>query len=88
MALSKLRGFPIMSKNETNGYVSWSDIAKHENQARKNHEQTLERLAERGGLSPCEAVAVFEDRWWSAMTQDDAWKRLADFTNVVRGHPC
>lgn len=39
-------------------------IAPHAQQALNNHYQTLERLAERGGLSPCEAMAVLEDRDW------------------------
>ena len=33
-------------------------MAPHESQARNNHGQTLERLAQRGGLSPCEAWCV------------------------------
>lgn len=36
----------------------------HAEQARINHGQTLDRLAERGGLSPCEAIAILEDRKW------------------------
>ena len=43
-------------------------IAPHEAQAWVNHGQTLARLAERGGLSACEAVAVLEDRAWRSMT--------------------
>lgn len=38
--------------------VPWSFVAPHEAQALENHEQTLERLAQRGGLSPSELVAV------------------------------
>lgn len=38
--------------------VPWSLVAPHERQARANHSQSLERLAERGGLSPSELVAV------------------------------
>lgn len=38
--------------------VPWAFVAPHEAQARMNHDQTLERLAERGGLSPSELVAV------------------------------
>lgn len=36
----------------------WSFVAPHEAQAQANHEQTLERLAQRGGLGPSELVAV------------------------------
>lgn len=46
--------------------VPWSILEPHEAQARSNHDQTLQRLAERGGLSPAEIVAVIEGhglRW-------------------------
>lgn len=43
--------------------IPWSLIAPHEDQALRNHGgQTLQRLAERGGLSPLEARCVIEDR--------------------------
>lgn len=59
-ALSNLtRRFPIQDGPS----IPWWIIAPHEKQAIKNHGgQTLERLAERGGLSPSEALAVLEDR--------------------------
>ena len=34
----------------------------HESQAIENHSQTLERLAERGGLHPIEMACVLENR--------------------------
>jgi len=49
------------------GAIPWSVIAPHEAQALKNHDQSPERLAERGGLSVCEAVAVLEDRHWTRL---------------------
>lgn len=51
-------------------------LEPHEAQASTNHGQTLARLAERGGLSPCEAVAILEDRRWHLMSDDDAYRRL------------
>ena len=45
--------------------VPWDLVAPHERQALRNHDQTLERLAERGGLSPAELLAVLEDLAWS-----------------------
>lgn len=36
----------------------------HENQAMTNYGQTLQRLAERGGISPSEALAIAEKRVW------------------------
>ena len=54
------RRFPIIGGPS----ILWTVLAPHEQQAEKNHGQSLERLAERGGLSPAEAVAVLEDRDW------------------------
>jgi hypothetical protein len=48
----------------------------HRRQALANHDQTLERLAERGGLDPGEMVAVVEERPWSTITQEGAIARL------------
>lgn len=56
--------FPIMQGKYIKG-IPWSMIASKEVQARRNHSmQNLEGLARRGGLSPCEAVAVLEGRSW------------------------
>ncbi len=49
------RRFPIQNA-PTLGSIPWSLIAPHEGQALANHQQTLDRLAERGGLSACEAL--------------------------------
>lgn len=38
--------------------VPWSFVAPYEAQAFANHDQSLERLHERGGLDPCELWAV------------------------------
>lgn len=52
------RWFPIIGGPA----IPWSMIAPHERQARENHDQSLERLAQRGGLGPYEACLVLEDR--------------------------
>lgn len=53
--------------------IPWDVIAPHEEQALRNHcGQSLERLAERGGLSPQEALAVLEDRNWEPMPWAEA----------------
>lgn len=57
--------------------LPWRIIAGHEKQAQRNHMQSLARLRERGGLSPCEAVAILEDRRWHQMTEFHALERLA-----------
>jgi hypothetical protein len=61
--------------------VPWSLVAPHEEQALRNHGQTLERLAERGGLSPAELVAVLEDQRWKAMTVEAAVARLLELVS-------
>lgn len=56
--------------------VPWSMLAPHEAQAQSNHSQTLERLAERGGLAVCEMLAVLEDRRWKPVPGDEALRQL------------
>jgi len=59
--------------------ISFALIEPHRKQAKKNHGQTLERLNERGGLSPIELVAVLEDR------RIDHWQReIANAQAIVR----
>lgn len=56
-----MKEFPIM-KNKGKEYIPYDVIKPHEEQALKNHcGQTLDRLAERGGLSWVEAYAVLTD---------------------------
>lgn len=40
--------------------VLWSVMAPYESAAKQNHDQTLAQLAERGGLSPSEAMCLAE----------------------------
>ena len=47
--------------------MPWEFVAPHEQQALQNHKQTLARLAERGGLSPGELVAVVRGEGLSAV---------------------
>lgn len=58
--------------------VPWDMIAPHEAQAHRNHSQTIARLAERGGLAACEALAVLEDREWRWMAMSVSNAELAD----------
>jgi hypothetical protein len=48
----------------------------NEQQAQRNHGQTLTRLKERGGLSPCEVLAIAEHRVWKMMRLDDCMQAL------------
>jgi hypothetical protein len=63
-------------------------VSPHERQADRNHGQTLQRLAERGGLSPTELVAVmhgvgFYDAWPRYV--NGFWKKYKDENR--RPHP-
>ena len=42
--------------------VSWDVVLPHSERALENHDQTLERLAQRGGLSPQELWCVVHGR--------------------------
>lgn len=69
--------FPIMMAHGSDKWrLPMSLFRPHEAQAKWNHSQTLDRLRERGGLSPCEAVAVLEDRRWHRMDYSEAVTRL------------
>jgi hypothetical protein len=65
--------FPIMNGPD----IPWAIIAPHEKQAWVNHHQDLSKLASRGGLSACEAVAVIEDRKWTRMDPGAGFKSPA-----------
>lgn len=45
--------------------IPWGLIEPHREQAKANHGQSLERLNERGGLSPVELYYVLQDKNWS-----------------------
>lgn len=55
---------PIMFRHGKLDPIPWAFIAPYEARAKRNHSQTLDRLRERGGLSPCEAVAIVKDLDW------------------------
>jgi len=77
-----MRPFPIIDTPRDNRLPSipWELIAPHEAQAQRNHGgQTLQRLAERGGLCPLEAVAVLKD-----MDYRDRWPHCPHGTRAER----
>ena len=53
--------FPILG-SKPKEYIPLDIISLHEEQALRNHTQTLKRLAERGGLGWVEALFVLEDK--------------------------
>ena len=59
-------------------------MAPHEAQARKNHGQTLEGLAERGGLGCDEAWVIVHGLSWDALHAEEhkrKWIELAERVN-------
>jgi len=64
----------------------WSLVAPHGRQAWENHGQSLERLAQRGGLSPRELVAVLRGVAWhevSALPLADAVREINSAATTV-----
>ena len=59
-----MKTFPIMIKpySSEKYYIPWDLISPHEAQALENHGQSLEKLADRGGLSWDEAYDVLTDQ--------------------------
>lgn len=56
--------------------IPWALISGHEDQAQRNHGQTLDRLAERGGLGPSEAFAVCKDARWRQVNEPASERAL------------
>lgn len=85
-------GFPILGplRGTIHGprTVPWAIVAPFQDRAMKNHGgQTLERLAERGGLSPRELLLVLTDR----PLHDFAWKMdeqdaLDQIVQIMKSH--
>lgn len=76
-----VRQFPIMHDDALHS-IPWDVIEPHEAQAYANHRQTLKQLAARGGLTPCEVLAIVEGRKWNRMPFGEARQKLIDY---VRG---
>ena len=88
------RRFPLMTSHperfvcEQIPWLPWELLAPHNEQAKINHcGQDLEKLASRGGLSACEAVAILEDtryreRWpKQIITPEERRERVIEANN-------
>lgn len=62
--------FPILGA--PGATIDWQLVHDHGRQAKANHYQTVERLAERGGLSWCELHAILHNRPWQKMEENTA----------------
>lgn len=88
--MNEIRMFPIMANryNRKEPWdapieIPWGMISPCESRAKMNHSQSLERLAERGGLCPTEAMNVLGDRAWNFGPHDyeaqkEAGRRLRE----------
>jgi len=62
--------FPILGSRGAK--IDLQLVEDHGKQAYSNHYQTVERLAERGGLSWCELHAVLNNRPWQKLDENTA----------------
>ncbi len=61
--------FPIMNDPIIKA-LPWAALRPHEAQAQRNHSQTLNRLASRGGLGIEEAYHILRDESWQHGTHN------------------
>lgn len=59
-------------------WMEWLEM-----RAQKNHSQSLAELKKRGGLSPCEAIALFEDRRWRRMSNTELSAAFERYEGIV-----
>lgn len=78
-------GFPILGSKE---YIPLDIVKLHEKQAIINHSQSLERLAERGGLSWLEMLFVLKDKPFNYkmhLSEIDAKKEVLKIVDSQNG---
>ena len=63
-------------------FIPWEMISPHEKQSQINHQQSLTRIAQRGGFARCEAIAVLEDRKWTPIDVETADKKLKEMVKL------
>lgn len=78
--MSTTRQFPVLWRGHSLT-VPWDFLAPHEAQAKRNHSQSLEELARRGGLGPDEMLDIVCGHKWSTchdngMTESEAWAQI------------
>lgn len=68
---------PIQHRTDVAAFVPWSIFTPEDDaQAKRNHDQSLDELAARQGVSICELVAILDHRPWRAMRLSEGWERL------------
>jgi hypothetical protein len=80
MGYDQRRRFPACPRS-----VPWSLLAPHEEQALNNHDQSLAKLASRGGLGVSEMLAVIEHRGLRTIGAETA-EQVAQLNALVAAH--
>lgn len=79
------RDMPIRNDNDITS-IPMELLIPHEVQALRNHAQPLERLANRGGVTPEEALAIIEERPWQRMPFTEAREKLRAYMRGPVNH--
>ncbi len=64
-------------------FLPWDIVEPHREAAMMNHDQTLERLAERGGLSPVEFYMVARGLRWGIHAAPVDTKQALEFIDQL-----
>lgn len=67
-----LKDFPILQGKVGPKSIPAINVYLHQEQCERNHRQSVNRLAERGGLSWCELFAVLHNMPWRSMNEQEA----------------
>ena len=85
-ALAQNKMYPIMGGPS----VPWEVMIPHEQSAQRRHGQSLQRLAERGGLSAGEAWCILNDIVDRRMPSKEQWEewdcKWREFANRINLH--
>ena len=88
--LSALQPKRMMYPIQRGPSVPWEVMIPHEAMSQKNHGQSIQRIAERGGFSPCEAWAVVNGYKWTGLegkeVYDDFAKRWIEYAEKINLH--
>ena len=68
--------------------IPFEMLVPHEKWALINHQQTMQRLWERHGLSACESIAMLEDRKWTRMDDKEAREKLKQMVKEYEERNC
>lgn len=77
--------YPVyqISSSDPEEFIPYDIIAPHEAQALRNHGQTLQQLAERGGLDWGEIWAILTGNKWSKAFEAERSKMKAAVLNLI-----